>query len=280
MMFVAIIIYACFNRVPKWLLKEKYKELEYKFSRKIPIFKLTGFVLSILLAFLLTFGITKATKDKFIENKNAIYGFEFNSTMEELGFQDSMKIKTINGEGIDRVSDIYGKIFLKHGEIEVVVEKSGIQSKVILSEADKFSIIQNIKATPLIPIMYDSNGENEIIITTKNYGFSDVLDIFRSLIKQAVLFINPNLSPHQGHGEFGVIIINKNDRSFLMDLSLNLMILGILNLLPLPGFSIGNFAVSVIETFKKKQFNKRRKLVIGWISIFFIIGILILRMII
>lgn len=279
MIFIAIIIYVFFNLVPKWILKEKYKELEDKFSWEIPLIKLTGFGLSILLAFLLTFGITKSTKDKFIENKNAIYGLEFNSTMEELGFQDSMKIKSINGEGIDRVSDIVKKILLENGEIEVVVEKSGIQSKMILSEADKISIIQNAKTNPVVPIMYDSNGKNEIIITTKNYGFSEVLERFGTLWKQAVIFINPNPSPYQGLGGFVVISNIKNVRGYLMGLSLNLIILSILNLLPLPGFSIGNFAVSVIETFRKKHYNKRRKLVIGWISIFLVIGILIIRMI-
>jgi ribosomal protein S13 len=279
MIFIAIIIYVLFNLAPKWILKEKYKLFEDKFSWKIPFMKLTGFGFSILFAFLLTSGITITTKDKFIENKNAIYGFEFNSLMKELGFQDSMKIKSINGEEIDRVSDIVKKILLENDEIEVVVEKSGIQSKIRLSEADKISIMQNPKTNHIVPIRYDPNGENEIIITTKNYGFSEILNRFGTLWEQAVILINPIPSPYPGLGGFVAISTIKDVRGYLMVLSITLIILVILNLLPLPGFSIGNFAISVIETLRKKQYNKKRKHIIGWISIFLIIVILILRMI-
>ena len=277
-MYIAIIIYVLFNLAPKWILKERYKLLENNFSWKIPFLKLTGFGFSFLFAFLLIFGITKSTKDKFIENKNAIYGFEFNSVMKEFGFQDSMKIKSINGEDIGRVSDIVKKILLENGEIEVAVEKNEIQSKIILSDADKISLIQNHKTNPVVPIMYDSNGENEIIITTKNYGFSDVLDRFGTLWKQAVIFINPNPSAYKGLGGFVAISRINNFRDYLMVFSLNLIILGILNFLPLPGFSMGNFVVSVIETLRKKIYNKKKKRVIGWISIFLVIVILIVRM--
>lgn len=106
MIVIAVILYVLMNLVPKWILKEKFEEFENNFSWKIPLLKLTGLFFSICLAFLLTLGITTSTKDKFIENKNAIYGFEFSCTMKEFGFQDSMKIIAINGEETERVSDI------------------------------------------------------------------------------------------------------------------------------------------------------------------------------
>ena len=114
MTVLAIIIYVLLNLAPKWMLKEKYIQMENDFNWKIPFIKLTGFDFSFFIAFLLIFGITKSTKDTYIENKNAIYGLEFNNTLEEMGFQDSMKIKSINGEEIEKVSDIVKRIIIEN----------------------------------------------------------------------------------------------------------------------------------------------------------------------
>lgn len=276
MILIALTIYVLFNLAPKWILKEKYKYLEENFSWKIPLMKLTGLVFSIVLAFLLTLGLTKSVNDKFIENKNAIYGLEFNSSMEKLGFQDSMKIKTINGQEINKVSDIIKKILLENDEVEVCVEKNGIQSKIKLNKADKISIIHNSQPAPIVPIMHNSKGENKVKVTTLNYGLSDVLDRFGMLWKQTMILINPNPLYHELGGFVTISNINKV-RSYVVILALNLIVLAVLNLLPLPGFSIGNFAVSVMETLRKKQYEKQRKRLIGWISIFLVVVIITIR---
>ncbi len=276
---VAIIVFVLLNLAPKWILKEKYDQLEDNFNWEIPFIKLTGLVLSFFVAFLLIFGITKTTKDTFIENRKAIYGLEFNNTMEEFGFQDSMKIKSINGEEIERVSDIVKKIIVESGDIEVSVEKSGIIEKIVLSDSDKILLMQNHKTNPIVPIMFDSNGENEIILTTKSYGFSDVIDRFGTLWKQALIIINPNPSAYKGLAGFVAISKINNFRGYLMVFSLNLIIIGILNMLPLPGFSIGNFVISAIETLRKRLYNKKRKRIIGWFSILLVIVILIVSLI-
>jgi hypothetical protein len=279
MIVVAIIIFVLLNLAPKWILREKYNQLEDNFNWKIPFVKLTGLVFSLFLAFLLIFGITKSTKDTFIENKNAVYGLEFNNTMEDFGFQDSMKIKSINGEEIDRVSDIVKKIIIESGDIEVSVEKCGIQAKIVLSDSDKILLMQNHKTKPIVPIMFDSNGENEIVLTTKSYGFSDVIDRFGTLWKQALILINPNPSAYKRLG--GLVAVSKvnNFRGYLMVFSSNLITIGIINMLPLPGFSIGNFVISAIETLRKRLYNKKLKRIIGWISILLVIVILAVSLI-
>lgn len=278
MIIIAIIIYILLNLTPKWILKERYNQLENNFNWTIPFIKLSGFVFCFFLAFLLIFGTTKSTKDTYIQNKNAIYGLEFDNTMKEFGFQDSMKIKSINGQEIERVSDVLKRIIIESGDIEVSVEKNGIQSKIVLSDSDKIILMQNHSVYPIVPIMYDSNGENEIIQTEKSYGFSEVIERFATLWKQALILINPNPSTYKGIG--GLVSISKinNVRGYLMVFSLNLIIIGILNLLPLPGFGIGNFVISAIETLRKKLYNKKRKRIIGWISIFLVIGFLILSL--
>lgn len=278
MILLAIAIYILLNLTPKWILKERYNQLENNFNWTIPFLKLTGFVFCFFLAFLLIFGITKSSKDTYIENKNAIYGLEFNNTMEKFGFQDGMKVKSINGQEIERVSDILKRINIESGDIEVSVEKNGIQDKIVLSDSDKVILMQNHSTNQIVPIMHDSNGENEIIQTEKSFGFSDVIERFSTLWKQALILINPNPSTYKSIGGFVSISKINNIRGYLMVLSLNLIIIGILNLLPLPGFSIGNFAISTIETLRKKLYNKKRKRLIGWISILLVVGFLIIRL--
>lgn len=279
MIVLAIIIYVLLNLAPKWMLKEKYIQMENDFNWKIPFIKLTGFVFSFFIAFLLIFGITKSTKDTYIENKNAIYGLEFNNTLEEMGFQDSMKIKSINGEEIEKVSDIVKRIIIENGDVEVSVEKNGIHNKIVLRDSDKILLMQNNKDNLIVPIMFDSNGENKIILTTKSFGFSDVIDRFKTLCKQSLILINSNPLAYKGISGFVAISKINNFRVYLMILSLNLIIIGILNMLPFPGFSIGNCLISTIETLRKKLYNKKRKRIIGWISIFLVVGFIILRLI-
>jgi membrane-associated protease RseP (regulator of RpoE activity) len=251
--------------------------LEDNFSWTIPLTKLSGLVLSFLIAFLLTFGITKSTKDVFIKNSDAVYGSKFDSVLKRFGFRDSMRIKSINGEEIDRVSDILKKILFEDGDAEVSVELNGVQQEIILRKSHKLKLLKNPGSNPIVPIM--TNGKNEIKVTTVDYGFSDVLNTFGTLWDQAMFLINPEPTVHTGLNGFAVISKINNFREYLMVLSLNLIIIGILNLLPLPGFGIGNFIVSGIETLRKKRYNEKRKRAIGWISILLVIAILGISMI-
>jgi len=279
MIIASILILILLNLIPKWILKEKYVQLENSFNWKIPLIKLTGLIFCFFLSFILVLGLTLSTKDTYIENKNAIYGLEFNNTMEELGFQDSMKITAINGQDIERVSDIIRKIIYENGETEVIVDKNGIQSKIILNENDKISILVGPNTSPLVPIMHDSNGENEILITTTNYGLSEILSRFGSICKLALSIINPDQVSVKYISGLNHLSELNSIRDYAMVFSLTLVIIGMLNLLPLPGFSIGNFIISTIETYRKKLFNKKKKRLIGWISILLVILFLVSNMI-
>lgn len=237
--------------------------------------KLSGLFLSLILAFLLTLGITFSTKDSFIENKNAVYGLRFNSEMKEFGFRDSMRIKYINGEEIDRVSDIVKKILLKNGNIVVSVELDGDEQEIIINDSQKSELIQKRGSYPVAPIM--TNGGDEIKVTTANHGFGDVLIHFGDLWKQAMYFINPEHKANDKMGGFIYVSEIKNILGYFMMLAINLLIVIIINLLPLPGFGVGNSVISAIETYRKKLYNKKRKLIIGWISILIIVSILVIR---
>jgi len=277
MILIAVIIYVLMNLIPSWILKDKYKQLENRFSWKIPILKLTGLAMSILIAFMLIFGITKSTRDTFIENKNAIYGLEFNKEMKEFGFQDGMRIKSINGREIDRVSDIIKLIILEDGETQVLLEKDGVNKEIVLNNRDKLTLIQHSSHNIIEPIFRDGDGNNKIKVTIKNYSFLDALNKFGIVWKQAMVLINPTPSAYTSIGGFIVISKINSIQGFLMILSLNLILLGIINLLPLPGFSMGNFGISLVETLRKKNYDRKKKRIVGLITILLIIVFLGIR---
>lgn len=280
MIVLAIAFYILMNQVPKWILKEKYSQMGKNFNWSVPFIKLAGFAFCFLLTFILTFAITKSTKYTYIENKNAIHGLKFNNTMKEFGFQDGMKIKSVNGQDIEKVSDITKRIIYENSEIEVLVEKNGIEDKIALGDPDKIKLMQNHLSDPIVPIMFDANGKNEIIKTEKSFGLYDVIVLFYNLWKYPYSIINSNPSAYESIGGY-VTISNINDvtiRGYFMIFAMNLIIIGNLNLLPLPGFSLGNFIISTVETLRKKLYNKRKKRIISWISIFLVIVLLILSL--
>ncbi len=268
MVVIAITLSILMNLAPKWMLKEKFESLENNFSWLIPLAKLSGLALSSGLAFLLILGVTILRKDRFIENKNAIYGLKFNSQMQKLGFEDNMKIIAINGKEPERVSDILSQIVLEDGNIEVAVEKNGIKSKILVNDADKYSLMGSAEKPAIIPIMYDSKGENKIIITTKNYGISEVAHRFGYYWHEAWSLIQPNPAL-RGSVEIANVSIFSSFQAFFSSLSLTLTFTGVLSLSLFPGFSVGNFVISVIETLRKKLFSKKTKRLIEWIFISF-----------
>lgn len=259
------------NHMPQWILKKKYKALEDNFSWSIPFMKLSGLVFIFGLAFSLTFGIVKSTKDTFVENSNAIYGLKFNQVFQDLGFQDGMRISSINDEKIDRVSDILTDIIIEEDEVKVAVELNGIQQNLIIGMEDKMALIRKLNSNPIVPIMNGSNGGESIKQTTKDFGFSHVIGRFEFLWNEAKFFLSPSLSPYKRMGGFKPLSENTSFSGYLTILSLYLLFVGLLNLLPLPGFGFGNFIISTIETIRKKLFNKKRKRVLGIISIFLVI---------
>lgn len=100
MIFLALTIFIIINLSTKWILKKKFSQLEVNFNWKIPYLKLSGLLIIFLLAFFIIFSVTMTGEKKYVENKNAIYGLKFNKTMNSFGFQNNMKIISINDKVI------------------------------------------------------------------------------------------------------------------------------------------------------------------------------------
>ncbi|MCZ4694602.1 hypothetical protein DWB61_06070 [Ancylomarina euxinus] len=274
MILVAILIYVLAGLAPKWILKQDYEILREQFSWKIPLFKLSGLFVGLSLAFVLISISTFTTKKGFVENKNAIYGLEFNSVMEKLGFQDGMKIASINDKAVYKVSDIIETILVEYGKSEVCVDVNGIESINILDAKAKGDILKSVSMDFIKPIMKSTNNTNSVKITYENYNFSDVLARFKMLWYQAIVFVNPSPSHIQQVGGFLRMANPANSHGQALSLAFTLILLGILNLLPLPGFNVGNAIISSIETQRRKHYNKKK--LIGYVSILIVILLLLI----
>ena len=95
--------------------------------------------------------------------------------------------------------------------------------------------------------------------------------MFRNLWNQSTKLINPNSPVYKGIGGFISFSKINSFRGYLMLFSYCLITIGIINILPFPGFSFGNFIISTLETLRKTFFNKKRLSIIKFASILFII---------
>ena len=276
-LLLAIIIYVQINLLPKWILKGKYRQWEERFSWKIPFLKLSGLLICCFLALLLSIGIKISKQDTFIENHNAIYGFQFNKAMKDVGFEDGMRIISINGNKIEKIDEIVYTIIMEPDEVKVSVEKDGVYDEIVLNNGEKRHLMKGRNLDYIKPILQDENGNNQVKITVRNFGLIDGVRLFTDLWYQAKILINPFYEVSQNAHGFILISEINNIRGLLFVFSFDLIILVILNLLPLPGFSVGNFALSLVETFRKKLFSQKIKRIAAAISIFVVLGILVIR---
>jgi membrane-associated protease RseP (regulator of RpoE activity) len=261
MIFLAILIHVLGNLCPKWILKDNYHILQNNFSWKSSILKLSGLLTSLLFAFILISVHTLTSKDRYIENKNAIYGLEFSETMKAYGFENGDKIVSINGQGIDRVSEIIKCILLASGDVKVLVDNDNNSKELIIKDSDKYAIIKNVNLThvkaKIQPNSCTRMDFKEVQITVTRFGVSKIFENFGYMWKQVTHLLSPKNSTYGQVGGFITISQIRNIHGYLLLLAFNSIFIGIVNLLPLPGFSLGNLLVSIIENNRRRLFNHR-----------------------
>ncbi len=281
MIFIAILIHVLGNLSPKWILKENFEKGRNNYSWNSSFLKLSGLLTSFLFTLILISTLTLTSKDKFIENNKAIYGLEYSETMKKLGFEDGYQIVSINDQEIDRVSNIIKRIVLETGDAKVLVSKNNTVKELILTDGDKLTIMQSrdlkhIKAK-MQPDTILSKDFEKVKMTVTNFGVIKIFETFGMMWKQVILLISPRTSAYNQIGGFVTISQVQDFRGYLFILALSSMFIGILNFLPLPGFSIGNLVISVIENSKKKHFNKKIMNVLRIISISLVIAFILIN---
>lgn len=280
MIFIAILLLILGNLAPKWILKRKYIDLKDNFNWKSSIVKFSGITTCLLLAFALTIGVTLTSKDRFVLNKNAIYGLEFSEEFKAIGFENGDKIIHINEINVDRVSDIIEQIIFSQPDVKVEIIRKNIHDTLIIDENDIYSIINskniNHVKVKMQPDSIFGNNLKKIEISESSFGLLNAFENFIHTWKYVISLIIPQNSAYDNMGGFPSITKDTNIQGYLMILVLNLIFIGIVNFIPLPGFNFGDFIISVSENHRKKHYNKRFIKLIKIISISFMIILIVI----
>ncbi len=279
MIFISILIHFLGNLAPKWIFKDYYLAERNKFSWKYSLFQLSGIITTLLFTFILVSIFTLTSTTRYIENKNAIYGLKFSENLQSIGFEDGDKIISINGNELGRVSRNIVELILPEGQVKVLVEKNGITRELSINESDKPIIWSNHNSIPMEAIMYPNEyvggSFDEVKLTEVPKGLSDIPSAFGIMWNQVTRLIFPS----EGQvGGFKAISEIENLHVLFSILALTSMFIGIINLLPLPGFSIGNMGLTIIEKNRGQHFSKwmfyiLQSLSIAMVSIFILISV-------
>jgi len=281
MILIAIVLLILGNFAPKWILKRRYIEFQDSFSWKSSLLKFSGMATCLLLALSLTIGVTLTSKDRFVLNKNAIYGLEFSKELKAIGFENGDRIIFIDENEIDRVSDIIEQILFTKPDVKVEIIRKDIHKTLIINENDIYTIINSrsishVKAK-MQPDSILGNNFKEVEISESRFGILNAFENFNHSWKYVISLIIPQNSSYNDIGGFPAITRATNIQGYLMILTLNLIFIAILNFIPLPGFNFGNFIVSVLENYRKKYYNKRLIKIIKIISIGFVIILILIN---
>ncbi|MDR3095117.1 MAG: M50 family metallopeptidase [Bacteroidales bacterium] len=278
-MIEALIFHKIGHYLQWWLSKEKPRTT---FGRNRYFFEMGGVLMNFGLAVFIVLLTTFMTKDRYLLNENAIYGIRCSELAKEIGFRDGDKIISINGENIEYFSDNVPKI-MQYEASQVLVKRDPDTILISISDkAERFALIDNpqifidhkIFFTPkLCPDSIVDISSNCLIYTEKRRGFKNVVITFEQMFKAIKYLVMPQ-KPERLGGFISVNINNFIDRLQLF--ALNSLMVGLINLIPLPGLDAGNAMIVRIEQSKKRTFNKRKLRIIRIVcSILVVVGFLL-----
>ena len=258
MIIISILIHLLGNYLPKWFVS--------KAKHNNPILKLSGLPFDFFIAFLVLFLIhLLSPKVFYIDNRDAIYGLEFNGTMQQLGFKNGDKIISVNDRPVKDIRKINVDILMNsNSEIKI---KRGNHFKEIKINDDGVAKILQSEGTPIKALIKPTTEEKnaqEIKQTQEKFSFGKVFKNYQKMIKEAYDLMIPK-NDHKKVGGIGAV--SKNFSSQISLLPFCCIIVGLLNLLPLPGFSVGNFIISLVESRMGKVFNFKLKNIVGLFSV-------------
>lgn len=258
MIIIALIFHKLGHYIPLWISKEKFKDLRAKFEWRLYFFEMNGVIMNFILAFLIILTITLTSKEKYLLNKNAIFGIECSDIAKEIGFENGDKIISVNHKEVDRFSDILQTIILESGDVEVELQRGEMQKTIIVKNTSKVYIIKSHSELFLPKLRPDSINDlslNYLKFDERKKGINDAFKTFSTILIMAKSYITPN----QAQKDIGLIKLSgvKDLKGYLFLLSLSSIFIGLINLIPLPGLDAGNTLIALIEKVRKRNFNER-----------------------
>ena len=258
MIIISIVIHFLGNYLPKWILP--------KAKQNYSFLKLSGLFLDFSIAFLVLFLIhLLSPKVYYIDNKDAIYGLEFNETIQQSGFKNGNRIISINNQPVKDISKMNIDILL-NSNCEIRIKRDNNFKELKINDNDVAKILQS-EGTPIKAILKPTTEEKKarkIKQTQEKFSFGKVLKNYQIIIKEAYDFIIPK-NDYKKVG--GIVGVSKNFSLQISFLPFCCIVIGLLNLLPLPGFSVGNFIISFLESKKGHAFNSKWKHIVNSFSV-------------
>jgi membrane-associated protease RseP (regulator of RpoE activity) len=282
MILIALLIHLLGHYLPVWPTKVKLREFRSQFTWKQILIELAGTFANFIIAFIIILIVTLSGSEKYLLNKNAIYGINCSEEAKRIGFRDGDKVNTINNHPVIKFSDILKNIISEPGSSQVDVIRGDSDIVIDVSEQEKMALMKGESNLHFSPkIMPDSSIKaipKQLEYTESQKELKDVFATFKLSIKMISSYIFRENANVKGIGGFIAITGVESLRGLFFLLALCSIFIGLLNLLPIPGFDVGNALIALIEKTRKRKFNVRvtriiRFVCIGVVALYFIVMI-------
>jgi membrane-associated protease RseP (regulator of RpoE activity) len=274
LIFLAISVHIIGHLLICWAFGINYSVFRSLLSFKRLMIELGGIFANFIVAFIIIIFLGFVTYDSFLANKDAIYGIRCNHLAKEFGFKDGDKILSINGEEIERFNDLEKEIVMSVPNASIDIGRGDSLLNISISEKQIQQMITNKSNNLFSPLLQSDSlhsFENyPLKLTETRKGLKRSIEIYIdyfSMCKKLFfsLFHKANsvggyrvISP--SYSVFGVKFVSLE--TFLYLLSSVSILIGLLNLLPLPGFDVGNFIIALVEKIRKKTFDNKKMRII------------------
>lgn len=268
MIFDALIFHKLGHYLIVWIKKTKPVTIRSQYNGLRLLFEVGGVLMNFITAFLVILGTTLLTKEKYLANKDVIYGIQINNALQAVGFTDGDKIISVNGKSIEAFSDITKAVVFDPKATLVVVQRRDSMVQIPISQTDK-NLLVAYMANARQPIFLpkpspDSamNGTNATLRYAERRGsFTDALSTYFNTFSSALtlfkLVLPAKTGAYKGIGGFKPLSQIYTVNHYLHLFALSSILLGLINLLPLPGLDFGNTLIALFEKSTKRRFDAR-----------------------
>jgi membrane-associated protease RseP (regulator of RpoE activity) len=262
MIFIALLIHLMGNYIPRWINKKRSQNSTNGYGWRRVLLKLSGTIADFAVAFIIILIITLAVKGKELLNENAIYGVECNSLAKDLGFMDGDKIISVNDKKVIKFLDIAKQIILEPDSAKVKIRRGEKDTIIVVAEKERFKILtsktnSSLFTPKLKPDSISDIEPKQLVYTESKRGLKDAFKTYDITVKMMYRLIKPFSTEEESLGGFISISKITSISGWFFILAFDLIIIGLFNLMPLPGFGVGNAIIVVIEAKRKKDFNRK-----------------------
>ena len=255
MIFISLLIYVIGFYLPSWITRKKVSQLRDENSWRQVFFELSGLITCFLFSFIIILVLTFSIKEKYLLNKDVVFGIKTNELSQSWGFQDGDKIVSINKKEVVNFSDIVIDMILSPENIEVKIDRNdslqiiSLENSKVVTGLHKSNKLNN----PFLPKNVD-----KLVFSERSKSFADAIDTYKTQGKMLSQFLPFSNSGYKGSGGFVALGKINDFRGYMYLLSFGLFILGWISFIPLPGFGVGNSMIVIVQKISKKRFNQKK----------------------